>query len=92
MKEVYTAATDELVLQIYPVKGRANKKAGPLKLWWDDEGNICAIAITKYSEELEEFRKKRNTVQLGGIWKGVSITDEHIRETREELLEKLGEK
>jgi hypothetical protein len=60
MKLTYIPSKDELILKIYPpVKKEPNKKSGPFKLWWDDEGNICAIAITNYVEELEEFRSKK---------------------------------
>ena len=77
---------------ISPVKREPNKNVGPFKLWWDDEGNICAIAITNYLEELEEFRKNLNVISLGGIWKGIKITEEDIKEVREELLRRLEEK
>jgi hypothetical protein len=92
MKLVYIPSKDELVLIIHPIKGKANKKVGPFNLWWDDEGNIRAIAITNYTKELNEFRKSLNLIQLGGIWKGVKITEEDIREAREALLEKVAEK
>ncbi len=85
----YIPSKDEMLLKLGPVKGRPNKKLGPFKLWWDDEGNICAIDITPFIEELKEFEKNLNTVKLGGIWKGINITDEDIREAREELLQKL---
>lgn len=91
MKLIYTPSKDELLLKIHPVKGKPNKESGPLKIWWD-EGNICAIAITKYTEELEEFSRNLNVVQLGSIWKGIKITDADISEAREELLRKIEEK
>jgi len=56
------------------------------------EGTICALAITDYTGESEEFRKNLHIVQLGGIWKGTTISDEDIRETRKELLKILEEK
>lgn len=92
MKAQYIPSKDEFILKIQPIKGRVNKRFGPFELWWDDEGNIRAIAITKYTEELEEFRKNLNVIQLRGIWKGVKVTEEDIREVREELLRKLEEK
>jgi len=92
MKITYVPFKDELILVISPVKREPNKKVGPFKLWWDDEGNICAIAITNYVEELEEFRKNLNVISLGGIWKGIKITEKDIKEAREELLRRLEEK
>jgi len=57
MKIEYDPSKDELILKIHPANEKPNKKSGPFKLWWDDEGNICALAIEKYREESEEFRK-----------------------------------
>lgn len=88
----YIPSTDEILLKFRPVKGKPTKELGRFRLWWDKEGNIYAMAITSFTEELEEFKKNLNTVQLGGIWKGVRITDEDIKETRQELLKKLEEK
>ena len=92
MKIKYIPSKDELLLEISPVRRKPNKKLGPFKFWWDDEGNICTFAITKYTDELREFKKNLNIVQLGGIWKGIKITDKDIRKTREALLKRLEEK
>jgi hypothetical protein len=43
-------------------------------------------------EEWKEFKTNLNTIQLGGIWKGVRITEEDIKETRRILLKELEEK
>lgn len=85
----YIPSRDEILLKFRPVKGKPTKELGRFRLWWDKEGNIYAMAITSFMEELEEFKKNLNTIQLGGIWKGVRITDEDIKETRQELLKKL---
>jgi hypothetical protein len=45
-----------------------------------------------YTEELKEFRKNLNVIQLGGIWKDVKVTEEEIVSTRKELLKKLDRK
>ncbi len=92
MKVTYVPSKDELILTIRPVKGKPNKKAGRLKVWWDKEGEIRALAITGYSEELEAFQKSRGLIKLGGIWKGIRITEDDIREAREALLKELEEK
>jgi len=42
--------------------------------------------------EVEKMRKGLHGVELGGIWKGIEITDKDIKEVREELLKKLEEK
>jgi hypothetical protein len=57
MKLTYIPSKDELILIIHPIKGKANKKAGPFNLSWDDEGNIRAFSVTNYTKELNEFRK-----------------------------------
>ena len=93
MKTVsYIPSKNELVLKFRPVKGKPTKELGRFKLWWDKEGYVYAIDIMPFTEELEEFKKNLNTIRLGGIWKGVKITEEDIRETREELLKQLEEK
>lgn len=93
MKAVsYIPSKDELMLRFRSVKGKPTKELGQFKLWWDDEGCVYAIDIMPFMEELKDFRKNLNTMRLGGIWKGVKITEEDIRETREELLKKLEEK
>lgn len=88
----YIPSKDELVLKFRSLKGKPRAEVGRFKLWWDDEGNIYGVDIMPFMEELEEFKKNFNTVQLDGIWKGIKITDEDIKETRENLLKKLEEK
>jgi hypothetical protein len=92
MKMHYNPANEELVLINRPVIGNPSKKVDHFKFWYDDEGNIYALAITRYTEELKEFRKNLNIIQLGGLLKGVTITDKDIRETRKNLLKTLEEK
>ncbi len=48
--------------------------------------------IKHATEELKRFRKNLNIIRLGGIWKGIRITDEDIGEMRKELLTRLEEK
>jgi len=36
--------------------------------------------------------KHKDTIRLGGIWKNIKITDEDIKENREDLLKKIEEK
>ncbi len=88
----YIPFKDELIVKFRPVTGRPTKILGSFKLWWDDDGNICAIVIMSFTEKLEDFRRNLNTVRLGSIWKGVKITNKEIKEAREELLKKLEEK
>ncbi|MDZ7292676.1 MAG: hypothetical protein ONB44_17755 [candidate division KSB1 bacterium] len=88
----YNPVTDEMLLKFTSVIGKPTKEFDRFRLWYDDEGNIHAFAITKYCEEVEEFRKNLNVIRLGGIWRGVKITDDDITEARETLLRKLEEK
>lgn len=93
MKTVsYIPSNDELVLRFRPLSKRPTKELGRFKLWWDEEGYIYGIDIMPFTEELEEFKKNLNTIRLGGIWKGIKITEEDIKETRRDLLKKLEEK
>lgn len=88
----YIPSNDELVLRFRPLKEKPTWESGRFKLWWDDEGYIYGIDIMPFTEELEEFKKNLNTVRLGGVWKGVKITVEDIKEIRGDLLNRLEEK
>jgi hypothetical protein len=88
----YSPSNDELMLKINPLKKKPTREFGRFKLWWNDEGNINGIIIMPFTEELEEFKKNLNTVRLGGIWKGIKITEEDIKKARSELLSKLEDK
>ena len=83
----YLPSKDELLLKLRSTKGKTARKYGRFKLWWDEDGDVCALNIIQFMDELEEF----NTIQLGGIWKGIRISSEDIKEARQELLKKLEE-
>ena len=87
----YIPTKDELVLKFRPLERKPSKELGSFRLWWDDEG-VYGVEIMPYMEELEDFKKNLNRVQLGGIWKGVKITEGDIKKIREGLLKKLKEK
>lgn len=90
MKAVsYSPSNDELVLRFSSLKKKPMFESGRFKLWWDDEGTIYRFCIVPFSQELEEFKKNMNTIRLGGIWKGIRITEEDIKEIRKDLLEKV---
>jgi predicted transcriptional regulator len=42
--------------------------------------------LLSFTEDLEESNTKLNNIRLGGIWKDVNVTDENIKEIREDLL------
>ena len=84
----YLPSKEELLLKLCSTKGKTARKFGRFKLWWDEDGDVCALNIIQFMDELEEF----NTIQLGGIWKGIRISSEDIKEARQELLKKLEEK
>jgi len=88
----YIPSNDELMLKFRPLKGKPTKELGRFKLWWGDEGHIYGIDIKPFMEEVEEFNKNANMVRLGGVWKGVKITEEDIKQIRGDLLKKLEEK
>lgn len=93
MKKIsYIPSNDELVLEFRPLRKKPSKELGRFKLWWDNEGFIYGIRITSFMEELEEFKKNLNTIRLGGIWRGIKITEADIKEIRDDLLKKLEEK
>jgi len=88
----YNPAKDELAVKLRPAKGKPSKVVDHLKLWWDSEGNICALDIEHYAEALLQFKRNLNTVRIGRLWKGIEITEEEIQKARRELTEKLEEK
>lgn len=92
----YSPSNDTLLLKLRSVRGKATREFGRFKLWPDEEGNVCAIAIRPFLDELEEFKQNqrgakedRNWIELGGIWSGVSITEDDVKRGRKELLKKL---
>ncbi|MCI2425218.1 hypothetical protein LM599_04315 [Candidatus Acetothermia bacterium] len=91
-KITYIPSRDELVLEFRPLKGKPTWQLERFKVWWDDDGYIYGIDIMPFTKELEEFKKNLNTIRLGGIWKGIKITEEDIKETRADLLKKLEER
>lgn len=92
MKSVsYIPDTDELIAEFRPRKAKPSIQVGHFSFWWDDKGNICAIRINAYLEEQENFKQDLNQAKLGGIWKGISLTDNDIKKARKELLGKLEE-
>ena len=88
----YNPARDELVIKFRPARRKPSKVIDGFKLWWDKEGNICAVDIAPYTKALEEFKKNLHAVRLGGLWKGVEITEDEIKQARQELSGKLEEK
>jgi hypothetical protein len=85
----YDPAEDILRLEFAPAKGKPDMRSGAIEIWSNSEGNIYALAILQYTKQSKEFRKDLKTAQLGGIWKGIRITDEDILATREELLKRI---
>ena len=88
----YYPSKDELLFKRHPVKGKPNLRKGRFSFWWDSEGGIQAVDIRGFTEEQRELARARNVVRLKGLWKGLTFTEEDIREARRELLRKLEEK
>ncbi|MEW6619016.1 MAG: hypothetical protein AB1422_06660 [bacterium] len=70
----YLPLKDKLSLKLRTVKGKPTKEVGRFKLWWNKQGVIYALDIDQFLEELKEFEKARGWIQLGGIWKNITIT------------------
>ncbi len=93
MKKIsYVPSKDEMLVEFGPIKREPTKKIGRFRLWLDKKGDVRALAIMPYEEELMEFSKNIHKIKLGGIWRGVRITEEDIKEARLDLLKKLEEK
>lgn len=91
MKLAYLPSKDEMILEIGSVQAKPNMIRGPLKIWSDKKHLISGIAIPEYKKILDEFRKNLHVVKLGGLWRGIKITDADIRKARESLLAQLEE-
>jgi hypothetical protein len=51
--------------------------------------------VAEYVESLrkkKKIRSKRNIVKLGGLWKGVKITDKMIAQSKKEFWQQLDRK
>ena len=88
----YLPSRDQLSLRLGSLRGTARREFGRYTLWLDKDGAISALDIRNASEELEEFTARLGTIRLGGIWKGVRISDEDIKEVRRELLGQIEER
>ena len=78
-------------MQIASVRGEPTSQSGRFKLWMDKGGNIRALEIEAYYSALRRFRSNLGVVQLGGLWKDVTITEKDISEARADLLKRLEE-
>ncbi len=91
MKLSYLPSKDEMILEIGSVQTKPAIARGSLKIWSDKKHLIAGIAITEYTKIRDEFCKNPHVVKLGGLWRGVKITDADIREARRSLLAQLEE-
>ena len=85
----YDPAEDILRLEFAPAKGEPDRRLGAIEIWSNSEGNIYALALLQYTKQSKEFRKNLKTAKLGGIWKGIRVTDEDIQATRKDLLKRI---
>lgn len=85
----YIPDKDKLVLKYRPLPKRPRKKFRRFKIWWDGNGYIYGMEISSFTEELDEFQRQRGWIELGGIWRGIKIEEEDIKEARQELLKKI---
>lgn len=87
MKMTYLPRLDKGVLQISNLSGKKKHViGGNLEVTYNNEGQILKVAIENYSEQLKQFLQARGVVRLDGIWKGVNITEDDVKNAREELL------
>jgi hypothetical protein len=55
-----------------------------------EDHNLIMESIKKYVSIYKY--KHKDAIRLGGIWKNIKITDEDIKENREDLLKKIEDK
>ena len=93
MKKInYEPKKDRMVIRLEPGKRPHCVDYGNFRICWDESGNVQSLMISSFIEELEAFKKSLHTIRLGGIWKGLKITDSDIDEVRKELLNGLDDR
>jgi hypothetical protein len=85
----YLPEQDELQAEFGKGKRMAAFNLDGLHLMADEDGGICSIRISSFTEALKEFRKDRKAVRLGGLWRGAKFGDREIKASRRELTRKL---
>ena len=88
----YSPSKDELTLRLRPSRDGRHVKRGRFLLRCDPDGAVSLLKITRFSEELEEFRRNRGRVRLEGLWEGVRVREKDIREARRDLARRLEER
>gem|GEM_PF-1808884 len=87
MKSVtYAPSRDELVVGSRRSNGGASADVGPFRLYWDNRLVIRGLHVRNARRQLEDFRRALRVVPLGGILCGVEVSDDDIRQSRQELL------
>jgi len=84
----YSPSKDELLLEFHARRGHSSVEFGRFQVWYE-ENRICAVRIKAYTQEIDEFNETLRRVRLGGIWKGVTISEKDIEEARAALLKEL---
>ena len=88
----YQPQKDRMVVQIQPEPRPHCTNVGHFQICSDNFGKVKSLTIDSFMEELRAFKKGLHTVKLGGIWKGLKITESDIDEVRKELLNGLDER
>jgi hypothetical protein len=87
MKSVsYSPTRDQLTLRLGPLRDGRKITLGRHSLHLDARGNLVALEIRDFTQELREFERALRTARLGGLWKGVRVDERDLREAREALL------
>ncbi|MEW5993802.1 MAG: hypothetical protein AB1744_05325 [Candidatus Zixiibacteriota bacterium] len=90
MKSVaYDPQKDVLLLRLKALPSKPSKQIGPFTFWWTPDGVVFGVGIERYVEETKEFHKRCQSVRLGGILRGISISSQDISKVRRELVKQL---
>jgi hypothetical protein len=84
----YSPSKDELLLEFHARRGHSSVEFGRFQVWYE-ENRICAVRIKAYTQEIDEFKESLNRIQLGGIWKNLTVSEKDIEEARAALLKEL---
>lgn len=88
----YDPKQDKMLLQVGEYRDKNSLSKGDIKIYYDNDGDLLAIEISSFLEVQGKFEQIPRILKLGGIWKGIRITEKDIAEGRKELLRRLEER
>jgi hypothetical protein len=85
----YNPEKDTMIVRLRSNKNPHCVTIGGFQICSTDSGEVDSLTISSFMKELAEFKKNLHTVRLGGIWKGLEITESEINEIRKEMTDEF---